>query len=286
MGAGDLSASLLFNSNAFDIGIAKAESRLDHFASHFERKFGRKFSHTFGAGFLAGALVGPLEKIKEFLSPEDLFKGVQEGANRLHVTPEEFQQIQMAARDARMSVDEWTESVKSGRIPLADALKTLEQYRGQVRLSTRAVEEAAEADAAWADMKADLQSRFGSGIWLNFKKGFAETFASIFDPAAYHRMVEHEMQISRGEGPGFSSRGLAAALSPQQHPMFSANEWQHLGGMVGADIFRSFGSSGPVQETQRQTVTQLKLLNVELKRTQEVMRASPSMVFRNAPEIF
>jgi uncharacterized protein (DUF1778 family) len=155
-------AEITADTKGFEAGL----ERTDRLAEQFTHKLSHHMQKAFGAAFWASILFeGPRKMIEQS-------EKISEGATKLHVTTDEYQMLEAAAKEAGQGVEEFIKAqAKQGHM-LDTVISKAEKYREQIRLSTKQIEDYKEMQESLG-MKGFLGGAMGTAgaIGLGAYKG-------------------------------------------------------------------------------------------------------------------
>lgn len=259
MSAGDLKGRLQLDSSQADTALGRFDAKASAFADKVEHKLSKKINKMFGVGVAVGMIAHPLEKLKDALfGGTERAKGIEEEANKLHVTAEEYQMIAAAAKSSGVSVEEWLSKMKESGKPLSAIIADLEQFRGAIKFTNEEIETLTDDSLLkWLKEAGDLIAKTLVGGLKALSDGFAAMAILWNDPDKWRHPIEARnralasiaadsaaQEKNREAEP--ASAGLVSALTKKGggglRPDFQINQLQKIGAYVG-------GSTDPTMES-------------------------------------
>lgn len=137
-----LVAEIGADTSGFETGLNRADLMVE--------KFTHKVTHhlvkAFGYGFLAHLI---------FEAPKSQIEAaekIEEGAKKMHVTTDEYQELGAAAKDAGMEINEFIKKNAEQGVMLDSLVKRVGEYRNQIKMTREEVEQWVEIGQAGKSM--------------------------------------------------------------------------------------------------------------------------------------
>jgi hypothetical protein len=255
MGANDLNASLTLNSTKYEAAISRAEAKAAAFADKVQNKFSKKIGNLLGVDALSRILSGPFQKAIDTFTEKPFARAeeIKKGAEGLRVTAEEYQMVELAAKAAGMTTDEWINSIQQSKTPIGQAISHLEQFRGQIELTNEQVSNLAR-NSFWTDIQKWWTPKLAEGfkfitdaatLW-----GLKAGGMSLDDAAKAIKEDDAADKLNMASETG----GLAAALTGNKTAAIGKAGGADIGVNALQKIGASVGGSDPAQQARNQIV--------------------------------